>query len=65
MNPQELLRKSLQYRRDLVTYIYESGAGHTGGSLSCVDIINVLYNAVMDITNRAAKRSVSVNKIIY
>jgi len=27
-----------------------AGAGHTGGSLSCVDILNVLYNSVMDIT---------------
>ena len=30
--------------------IYSAKAGHTGGSLSCVDILNVLYNQVMDIT---------------
>jgi len=46
----ELVGKSIAYRRDILTYIYEAGAGHTGGSLSCVDIINVLYNAIMDIT---------------
>ena len=46
----ELIGKSIAYRREVLTYIYESGAGHTGGSLSCVDIINVLYNSIMDIT---------------
>lgn len=46
----ELARKSIQYRRDILRFIATAGAGHTGGSLSCIDIINVLYNAVMDIT---------------
>jgi len=50
LTPEELADRSIAYRRDLLTYIYEAGAGHTGGSLSCVDIINVLYNAIMDIT---------------
>lgn len=45
-----LRAKSNRYRKNLLTFIYETGAGHTGGSLSCVDIVNVLYNAVMDIT---------------
>jgi len=49
MTLDELKRKSLSYRRDILTFIYQAGAGHTGGSLSCIDIINVLYNAVMDI----------------
>ena len=30
--------------------IYTAKAGHTGGSLSCVDILNVLYNHVMNIS---------------
>ncbi len=30
--------------------IKTSGAGHTGGSLSCVDILNVLYNYVMNVS---------------
>ena len=50
MNTTELLAKSIQYRRDLLTFIYNTKAGHTGGSLSCVDILNVLYNNVMNIT---------------
>jgi transketolase len=27
-----------------------AGAGHTGGSLSCVDILNVLYNRILNVT---------------
>lgn len=30
--------------------IKQARAGHTGGSLSCVDILNVLYNSVMNVT---------------
>ena len=45
-----LLRKSIEYRKTILKIIFESGAGHTGGSLSCIDILNVLYNSVMDIT---------------
>jgi len=44
---QQLARKSLQYRRDVLRYIKLAGAGHTGGSLSCVDILNVLYNRIL------------------
>ncbi len=45
-----LSRKSIEYRRSILSFIRNAGAGHTGGSLSCIDIINVLYNAVMNIT---------------
>jgi transketolase len=45
-----LQRKSVAYRRHILQMIYRAGAGHTGGSLSCVDILNVLYNDVMVIT---------------
>jgi transketolase len=49
MTVEKLRRKSAAYRRDILSFICQAGAGHTGGSLSCIDIINVLYNAVMDI----------------
>ena len=49
-NTQELARKSLQYRRDILRWIKNAGAGHTGGSLSCTDILNVLYNRVLRVT---------------
>ena len=49
-NAQQLARKSLQYRRDILRAIKNAGAGHTGGSLSCTDILNVLYNCVLQVT---------------
>ena len=49
MADQDLTTKSIQYRKNIVKYIYHANAGHTGGSLSCIDILNVLYNHVMDI----------------
>ena len=45
-----LQRKSIEYRKTILKIIFESGAGHTVGSLSCIDILNVLYNSVMNIT---------------
>src|SRR5688572_4588573 len=41
---------SIRHRKILLKLIYTAKAGHTGGSLSCVDILNVLYNHVMNIT---------------
>ena len=46
----DLERKSIQYRRKILSIIKQANAGHTGGSLSAVDILNVLYNAVMNIS---------------
>ena len=46
----ELLRKSIQYRRQVLSIIKASRAGHTGGSLSCVDILNVLYNRILRVS---------------
>ncbi|MDR1009622.1 MAG: transketolase [Opitutaceae bacterium] len=43
----ELARKSLLYRREILRVIRRAGAGHTGGDLSCIDILNVLYNRVL------------------
>jgi transketolase len=50
MDLAELQLKSIQYRRTILSIIKAANAGHTGGSLSCVDILNVLYNHVMNIT---------------
>ena len=49
MDLNQLKIKSLEYRKTILDIIYKSGAGHTGGSLSCIDILNVLYNKVLDI----------------
>jgi transketolase len=45
----ELQIKSVQYRKSILKYIKIANAGHTGGSLSCTDILNVLYNDVMNV----------------
>ena len=50
MTDHELRLKSIQYRRELLEAIFRAGAGHTGGSLSCVDILNVLYNRVLKVS---------------
>lgn len=47
MEVKEIEFKSIQYRRMILAMIMKAKAGHTGGSLSCVDMINVLYNHVM------------------
>jgi transketolase len=43
----QLKQKSLQYRRTIIEIIKACGAGHTGGDLSCIDILNVLYNRIL------------------
>jgi transketolase len=50
MNSHHLKLKSIAYRKTILEIIHRGGAGHTAGSLSCVDILNVLYNHVMNIT---------------
>lgn len=50
MTDRELELKSVRYRRAILKYIKLANAGHTGGSLSCVDILNVLYNRVLRVS---------------
>src|SRR5215210_5678855 len=50
MTEQDLAKKSIEYRKNILKYIYNAHAGHTGGSLSCIDILNVLYNHVMNVS---------------
>ena len=49
LNKKELELKSIEYRKTILEIIYMSGAGHTAGSLSCIDILNVLYNNILNI----------------
>ncbi len=49
MSEHDLAKKSIEYRKNILKYIYHANAGHTGGSLSCIDIVNVLYNHVLNI----------------
>ena len=49
MDNKELELKSIEYRKTILDIIYNGGAGHTAGSLSCIDILNVLYNNILQI----------------
>ena len=49
MNLKDLQLKSIEYRKTILEIIYNGKAGHTAGSLSCIDILNVLYNKVLNI----------------
>jgi len=49
MSEKELAHKSVDYRRKILKYIVNANAGHTGGSLSCIDILNVLYNHTLNV----------------
>lgn len=50
MTTAELKKKSIEYRKRMLKYIVKANAGHTGGSLSCTDILNVLYNEIMNVS---------------
>lgn len=50
MTERELTIRSIEYRKKILKYIYRAKAGHTGGSLSCIDILNVLYNHVLNVS---------------
>lgn len=46
----ELRVKAVRLRRTMLNLIVGAGAGHTGGGLSCMDILNVLYNRVLNVS---------------
>jgi transketolase len=50
LSDQALLLKSFALRRRMLQLIHAAGAGHTGGGLSCLDILNVLYHRILRIT---------------
>jgi transketolase len=49
MTTRDLKERSVIYRKAILKYIVTANAGHTGGSLSCIDILNVLYNEVLNV----------------
>ena len=46
----ELTKRSYKLRRIVIEAVYRSSSGHIGGDLSVVDILNVLYNKVMNVS---------------
>ena len=52
---EELKKKAVKLRRDIISMIYEAGSGHPGGSLSVLDILVLLYYKVMRIDATALR----------
>ena len=50
MTNHELHLKSVRLRKLTLEAIVGAGAGHTGGGLSCLDILNVLYNRILNVS---------------
>jgi transketolase len=50
MTERDLTIKSIEYRKKLLRCIKRANAGHTGGDLSCLDILNVLYNRILNVS---------------
>jgi transketolase len=50
LTDRDLERLAWRHRRKLLEIIKHAGAGHTGGSLSCLDILTVLYHRVMNVS---------------
>lgn len=50
MTDHQLQLKAVALRRAMLQLICNAGAGHTGGGLSCMDILNVLYNRVLNVS---------------
>lgn len=51
LSEQELRAKSAEYRKTILRIIKQARAGHTGGDLSSIDIINVLYNHTLRVSS--------------
>ena len=47
----EILFEILEIKKDVLKMIYTAQSGHPGGSLSCVNIIYILYNKILKIKN--------------
>jgi transketolase len=50
LSDRDLALKSVHLRKKTLAAIYDAGAGHTGGGLSCLDILNVLYNRILNVS---------------
>ena len=46
----ELKKKAIHLRRDILTMLEKAGSGHTGGSLSIVEILTALYYRRMNVS---------------
>ena len=56
MEPKTLQRIADLRRADAVTMIHTAKTGHTGGSMSCLDVLTVLYYDVMNVDPKDPKK---------
>jgi transketolase len=50
MTDHELSLAAIRLRKQTLEAIFEAGAGHTGGGLSCIDILTVLYHRILHVS---------------
>ena len=55
MTDHDLQLKAVALRCSMLQLIFNAGAGHTGGGLSCMDILNVLYNRILRVSPQSFK----------
>ena len=55
MNIEELTKKAVEIRREIIEAVYSGQSGHPGGSLSVADILTVLYFHEMNINEKDPK----------
>ena len=55
MTDKELTLKAEKNRRRLLEIIYNAGAGHTGGDLSCLNMLTVLYGQYLNVSPEKAE----------
>lgn len=44
----EIRKKAYKCRFDVLDMVYKHRAGHIGGSMSCMDVLTVLYHSILD-----------------
>ena len=49
-NTKKLIKKAIEIRRDVLIMLEKAGSGHTGGSLSIVEILMSLYYGIMNVS---------------
>ncbi len=50
LSDHDLTLKANRLRKEMLRIIKHAGAGHTGGGLSCIDILTLLYNRVLRVS---------------
>lgn len=50
MTDHQLALRAVALRRRMLRLIHHAGAGHTGGGLSCLDILQVLYRRILRVS---------------